>query len=237
MKNFYFNIQSKGGAGKSMLTYLQALKYEQNPDVAFVNLDSSTRTSITQLNFIAKLNRLVQTDIYDKARKLDRDRFIEVLEGLNQLDMTDFYIDFGAPESEQLPGLFTIDYSIEEFKEMEGELNARFVFNVIMAGGPAYEPCFAYLRQLTEIINGNFDINVFINLFTFRNYEKLVDDLYSFIEATDGLIKNAIPFGDFYPERLAGTTLFNNIRDGKGKEACRGLALKIILRRELERIF
>ncbi|HAO06902.1 MAG TPA: hypothetical protein DCQ50_07915 [Chryseobacterium sp.] len=236
MKNFYFNIQSKGGAGKSMLTYLQALKHEHNPDVAFVNLDSSTKTSVTQLNFIAKSGRLIKTDIYDRTRKLDRDRFISVLEGLAQLEMTNFYIDFGAPESEQLPGLFTIDYSIEEFKEMEQELEAKFIFNVIMAGGPAYEPCFAYLKQLTEIINGRFDINVFINLYTFRNYQKLVDDLESFIKATNGLIKNTIPFGDFYPDRMAGTTLFNNVRDGKGSEACKGLSLKLILKRELAKI-
>ncbi len=236
MKTFYFNIQSKGGAGKSMLTYLQALKHEQNPDVAFVNLDSSTKTSVTQLNFIAKLGRLIKTDIYDRTKKLDRDRFITVLEGLAQLEIADFYIDFGAPESEQLPGLFTIDYSIEEFKEMEHELEAKFIFNVIMAGGPAYEPCFAYLRQLTEVINGRFEINAFINLYTFRNYEKLVDDLETFIKATDGLIKNTIRFGDFYPDRLAGTTLFNNVRDGKGGEACKGLSLKHILKRELAKI-
>ena len=30
MKTIYLNIQSKGGAGKSMLTYLQALKHEND---------------------------------------------------------------------------------------------------------------------------------------------------------------------------------------------------------------
>jgi hypothetical protein len=30
MKTFYFTIEAKGGAGKSMLTHLQALKNEDN---------------------------------------------------------------------------------------------------------------------------------------------------------------------------------------------------------------
>ena len=40
MKTIFLNIQSKGGAGKSMLTYLQALKHQGNEHVAFVDLDS-----------------------------------------------------------------------------------------------------------------------------------------------------------------------------------------------------
>ena len=45
MKTYYFNIQAKGGAGKSMLTYLQALKNEENASTLFVDLDNSTKTS------------------------------------------------------------------------------------------------------------------------------------------------------------------------------------------------
>ena len=43
MKTFYFNIQAKGGSGKSMLTYLQALKNETNNRAYFIDLDSSVR--------------------------------------------------------------------------------------------------------------------------------------------------------------------------------------------------
>lgn len=43
MKTFYFNIQSKGGVGKSFLTALLALKYESDPSVYFVDLDSSVK--------------------------------------------------------------------------------------------------------------------------------------------------------------------------------------------------
>ena len=99
--------------GKSILTYLQALKYETNDSVMFVDLDSSTQSSLIQLEFINQKGQLIRTDIYDRNRKLDRERFIEVIEALNQQPANQFYIDFGAPESEQLPGLFTLDFTIE----------------------------------------------------------------------------------------------------------------------------
>jgi cellulose biosynthesis protein BcsQ len=50
MKTIYFNIQSKGGAGKSMLTYLQAIKNEQNEKAFFVDMDGSTLTSSQALS-------------------------------------------------------------------------------------------------------------------------------------------------------------------------------------------
>ena len=74
MKTFYFNIQSKGGAGKSMLTYLQALKHEKNEKAAFVDLDSSTQTSTRQLHFLTQqeANRLFSVDIFDNLKKIER---------------------------------------------------------------------------------------------------------------------------------------------------------------------
>ena len=52
MKQFQFNVQAKGGSGKSMLTYLLALKYETDQRVYFIDLDSSVRTSLQQLKFL-----------------------------------------------------------------------------------------------------------------------------------------------------------------------------------------
>ena len=52
MATIFLNLQAKGGAGKSMLTYLQALKNQANTNTAFVDLDNSTRTSFHQLKFL-----------------------------------------------------------------------------------------------------------------------------------------------------------------------------------------
>ena len=52
MKQFHFNVQAKGGSGKSMLTYLQALKNETSQRSYFIDLDSSVKTSLQQLKFL-----------------------------------------------------------------------------------------------------------------------------------------------------------------------------------------
>src|SRR4051794_34086751 len=110
MKTFYFNIQAKGGAGKSMLTYLQALKNEDNEAALFVDLDNSTKTSIKQLKFLKDKQRLVETDIIDAFRRIEREKLFQVLENLSQMEFEEYFLDFGAPESEQLPNLFSLDF-------------------------------------------------------------------------------------------------------------------------------
>src|SRR5690625_103967 len=117
MKQFIFNIQSKGGVGKSMLTYLQALKENDNPKAAFIDLDSSSRTSIKQLAFLKEKERVFEINITDSLKKIEREKFFEVVEGLLEMDFQKYYIDFGSPESTQFPSLFNFDFTIDEFKE------------------------------------------------------------------------------------------------------------------------
>jgi hypothetical protein len=45
MREFYFNIQAKGGVGKSMLTYLQALKHQDDKRTYFIDFDSCVKSS------------------------------------------------------------------------------------------------------------------------------------------------------------------------------------------------
>lgn len=236
MKIFYFNIQSKGGAGKSMLTYLQALKQESNDQAVFVDLDSSTKTSVRQLRFIGLKKRVLEVDIFDKIRKIERERLFQILETLNKTTFSEVYIDFGAPESEQLPGLFSIDFSIEEFKAFEKELKARFVFNVIVAGGTAYRSSFEYLKNITGLVNGQFTINAYVNEFTFMNYEHLIDEVREFAKATGGLIQEVKPYGAIQIDRNSGQIITENIKEGKGIAEYNSFAAKTIIKRELAKI-
>src|SRR5579859_5112530 len=132
MKTYFFNIQSKGGAGKSMLTYLQASKHETNTKTFFVDLDNSTRTSVKQLDFLRGEQRMAEVSLIDHVKRIEREKFFEIIESLNVLPFNEFYLDFGAPESQQLPILFSLDVTTEEFKNFEKGLNARFVFNIIV---------------------------------------------------------------------------------------------------------
>jgi hypothetical protein len=236
MKTIYFNIQSKGGAGKSMLTYLQALKNEENELSAFVDLDSSTKTSKKQLKFIGVKSRLFEVDIFDSIKKIEREKLFQIVEKLNDTEYTDIYIDFGAPESEQLPSLFSIDFSIEEFKLFEKELNAKFVFNVIVAGGTAYVSSVEYLKKITESIKGNFEVVIYANEFTFQNYSHLIDELKAFAKSTKGLIKDVKPYGAIQVDRNSGQLITENIKEGKGLSEYTSFAAKTIIKREICKI-
>ncbi len=238
MKTFYYNIQSKGGAGKSMLTYLQALKHEQNDKVAFVDLDSSTQTSTRQLHFLSRqeANRLFSVDIFDHLKKIEREKLYDVLQAFNTQPFEEIYIDFGAPESEQLPSLFSLDFSIEEFKEFEKELKAKFVFNVIMSGGTSYASTFNYLKNLVGIVKGKFDIVMYLNELTFQNYNLLIEELEEFAKKAKGSISKIMRFGDIHIDRNSGQIITENIRNGMGFDSYKSFAAKTIIKREIAKV-
>lgn len=235
MKTFYFNIQSKGGVGKSMLTYLQALKHEKNEKVAFVDLDSSTQTSTRQLHFLARqeTNRLFSVDIFDHLKKIEREKLYDILQAFNSQSFEAIYIDFGAPESEQLPSLFSLDFTIEEFKEFEKELKAKFVFNVIMGGGTSYESTFNYLKNLISIVKGMFEIVLCLNELTFQNYQLLIDELEDFGRKAKSRV---IKFGNIHIDRNSGQIITESIRNGKGGSSFKSFAAKTIIKREIAKV-
>lgn len=236
MKVFYFNIQEKGGAGKSMLTYLQALKNEAIKSAAFVDLDSSSKTSSLQLKFLKSSERLFAANIFDNLKKIEREKLFEIIEGFCSTDFERFYIDFGAPESQQLPDLFSIDFSADEFLVFQKELGVKFVFNVIMAGGSSYIPSFEYLKRIIEPLKGKFDVIVYINEFTFQNYPALIDEIKAFTKETKGLIKDIRQFGNIYTDRRSGQLITDNIKEGKGLAAYTSFAAKTIIRREIAKV-
>jgi len=238
MKSFYFNIQSKGGAGKSMLTYLQALKHEKNEKTAFVDLDSSTQTSTRQLAFLTsqEANRLFSVDIFDNLKKIEREKLYDVLQAFNSQSFEEVYIDFGAPESEQLPSLFSLDFTIEEFKEFEKELKAKFVFNVILCGGTSYASTFEYLKKLTEIVKGKFEIVMYLNELTFQNYNLLIDELNEFAKKAKGYIYKVVRFGDIHVDRNSGQIVTENIRNGMGFSSYHSFAARTIIKREIAKV-
>lgn len=236
MKTFEFNIQSKGGAGKSMLTYLQALKHEADEQTLFVDLDSSTKTSVRQLRFIGLRRRVIEVDMLDRIRKIEREKLFEVLDTLHRMPFERYFVDFGAPESEQLPGLLSIDYTLDEFCGFARELDAQFRFNVVMAGGTAYRSCFEYLKRITEIVDGRFPITAFVNEFTFQHYGQLIDEIRRFAEATGGRIEAVRPFGDIHLDRHSGQHITENVKEGRGLGDYRSFAARTIIRRELAKV-
>ena len=221
MKTFYFNIQAKGGAGKSMLTYLQALKHEKDDKVYFVDFDSSVSTSLQQLKFLQGRNpsRFATMSLLDAREKLDRQLLFENLLELSQKDYEAFYLDFGAPEPDQLPNLFFNDYTIEEFKQIQDELDAQFIFNIVVAGGGAYKGCTAYLQRMTKLVKGMFTLNIYINQATFSGTPYLINELKDFASIEANKINNLKLFGNFDTTAAPHISLLQKIGEGQGMEA------------------
>ncbi|MGE9310868.1 hypothetical protein ACLOAU_04460 [Niabella sp. CJ426] len=236
MKNYHFNLQSKGGAGKSMLTYLQALKQEENAGAAFVDLDSASRTSSTQLAFLSLKNRVFEIEILDDIKRIDREKLFKVLEALNETEYEDIYIDFGSSESDQLLRLLTLDFTIDDFVEFEKTLKAHFFFNIVIAGGAAYGPSFLFLKKMTEAVKGSFPVYIYANEFTFKNNRQLIEELGQFVKSTKGLIREVRPFGDINTDRASGIEISANVKDGKGIVAYRSFAARIIINKELSKV-
>lgn len=237
MQQFQFNIQAKGGAGKSMLTYLQALKEQKNDRSYFVDFDSSVKSSCRQLKFLRGKtpSRFATMSLLDEREKLDRQLLFENLYQLSLKDYDCFYLDFGAPESDQLPSLFSKDYTIEEFKEVQDELNAQFIFNIVMAGGGAYEPCTQYLQKVVLLNKGLFEVNLYINESTFSGTPGLIKELTAL--GSDGAKHvNAIKlYGDFDITTAPHRSILQKISEGNGLEAFQFIE-KIKVQKELSKL-
>lgn len=237
MQQFQFNIQAKGGAGKSMLTYLQALKEQASDSSYFVDFDSSVKSSCQQLKFLQGKtpSRFATMSLLDSREKLDRQLLFENLYQLSQKDYDRFYLDFGAPESDQLPSLFSKDYTIEEFREVQNELNAQFIFNVVIAGGSAYEPCTHYLQKIALLTKGLFEVNVYVNESTFAGTPQLIKELTAFGAAEENHISAIRLYGDFDITTAPHRSILQKISEGKGLEAYEFIE-KIKVQKELSKI-
>lgn len=237
MKKFYFNIQSKGGAGKSMLTYLQGLKNEKNEKSLFIDLDSSTKTSVKQLTFLKDQKRIAEVTINDNLKRIDREKLFDVIEKLTSLEQfEEFYIDFGAPESQQLPSLFNFDFTADEFKEFEQSVEAQFVFNIIIAGGASYTSCMHFTEEVVDSLKGKFEIVLWINEHSFINYEALINEVREYAKAQKRNISSVKLFGNIAVDRNSGQSIIESVKQGSGYEGFKGFATRAVIRREIAKI-
>lgn len=226
-------IQSKGGAGKSFLTYLFALKNEANEKSLFIDLDHSTATSKAQLNFINQQERLNIVNITNNEQKIDRELLFQVLEEVASTEFDEVYIDFGAPESEQLPLLLEIDFTADEFLEFEKGINSKIIFNVVIAGGTNYMATMRYLEKIMKITGKQFEIIAYLNIFTFNQTRELLDEAKKNLKTQK---IQFVEFGDFYPDRNSGVELINNMKSGFGFSGFKSFATKTTVKREIAKI-
>jgi cellulose biosynthesis protein BcsQ len=209
MKKFHFITQSKGGVGKSLLMYLFALKYGHKKDSLFVDLDSSTESSKSQLSFIDPDN-FDMVSLSDEKEALVRDQLVSYLEELSLSSFQEVYFDMGAPESAQLPALIRYDLPMKEFAD---ELGFEMVFHVVIAGGTAYKPSVSYLTQLVQTTAADFKIIVWKSITSFRKFPELSDELEANCRKMNLEFRQ---FGDFEPESELGGKILDGARLGFG---------------------
>ena len=196
------------------MTYLIAVKHEDDDSCTFIDVDSSTKTSTAQLRFLAeKEQRLAEIDLLDSYRKIARDRLLDSIQQLSSLNNEVFYLDFGAPESEQVPALLTMDLNQDERKQFELYLGVEFLFHVVVAGGTAYTSCIDYLMKIYKAVGNVFPIMVWINANTFQNFPQQREECIAVAK------KCRMPvefFGDIEPNTDLASKIISNIERGEG---------------------
>lgn len=215
MKKFHFIVQSKGGVGKSFLTYMLGVKHQENDKSLFLDVDGSTKTSETQLGFLKTKKRVAAIDLQDYQKRIARDKLFGSIEEIAGFPFENYFLDFGAPESEQLPALFSRDVSQKDFKEFAEFLNSEFIFHIVIAGGTAYVACMEYLTTLYGLVGEEFKIIVWLNESMFQNYQLQIDQL----EATALALEIPIArFGNIGSGSVLEIAVVNNIQQGLGQE-------------------
>lgn len=209
MKKFHLIAQSKGGVGKSLLMYLFALKHGHNKDTLFVDLDSSTESSKSQLSFIDPDN-FDMVSLSDDKEALVRDQLVSYLEELSLSRFEQVYFDMGAPESAQLPALIKYDLPMKEFAD---ELDFEMIFHIVIAAGTAYKPSVNYLTQMIQTAGADFKIIVWKSITSFRKFPELADELEANCQKLGLPLRQ---FGDFEPNSDLGGKILDGARLGYG---------------------
>ncbi|GGH55809.1 hypothetical protein GCM10007423_63770 [Dyadobacter endophyticus] len=168
-KQVVFIAQSKGGVGKSFITWFIA-RNKKDSQAAFIDLDKSTRTS-DRLKSIVGEKRVLELSIIDGNLKLDREGFINIFEKISKAKTDEWFVDLGAPESDELRSFFANDVPAEELKEMLEELGIDLKIFVVLAGEDAFHASVNFYKELTKLTGDNINVIAVKNEGTFGSLE------------------------------------------------------------------
>ena len=215
IRTIHFQIQSKGGVGKSYLTYLLANKHRVETDAFFIDADAENKTSSSQnLTFLNGTSRLAFLSILDKENKIKRDLFTKMLErfGMDEFPYQKVFVDLGATESTQLLRLFSDDFDASILKIMEEKYRLRYVFNVVIAGNTAYTACVNFLEKVQQLFQENHTINIYANAEEFRDNYNQMENLKELAELHKLPLK---VFGRTEKNSTVGNEITQMIQEGK----------------------
>ena len=159
--------------------------------------------------------RLAKLSLFGERAKQDRQLLVKSVVDLAKLDYQQYFLDFGAPESEQFPALLQQDISVSALKRVEQHTKSQFVFHVVIGGNTAFKPCMEYLAQLVAVLEGQFQIIAHPNEYSFvgpatPEQQALLEKFSQ--ENHLGLI----PFGNIDSQSGVGRQIIHYAQLGKG---------------------
>jgi hypothetical protein len=157
-KKIYFITQAKGGAGKSVLTFMLAEKYK---NATILDLDDATTTSMKQLAY----RKPFKVSFLDPiTKRIDRGAFVGLFESIIKAGNELFIADLGASVAEQLPKYFSMN-GIDNVSDVLLASGIRLQIVCVVGGGNIFKATMEYLAELVESTKGYLNITVAHNGF------------------------------------------------------------------------
>ena len=157
-KKIYFITQAKGGAGKSVLTFMLAEKYKE---AVILDLDDATTTTIKQLAY----RKPIKVSFLDPTTKrIDRGAFNGLFESVIAANKELFIADLGASVAEQLPKYFAMN-GVDLIMEVLQLSNIQLQIACVVGGRNIFKATMEHLDELVQSANGHLKISVAHNGF------------------------------------------------------------------------
>lgn len=167
-------LQSKGGVGKSWVSFFKMLNEKQNgKNIGVVLLDSSQKANqnLDRYSKILGEENVYVWNIYNQASEYKKSHFFNVFENIAELKQDYVILDVGAPESNVLREAIEHDKEVnaENFKYLADELNLDLIFNVVVSGADDnVNENLDYFNALNSKMKGLLKVNCLINDHTFK---------------------------------------------------------------------
>lgn len=186
MKKINLILQSKGGVGKSFLTWLINQKLREQ-SVLFVDADQSTRTTFHRMGDA----RCKSFDLLDSNLKTDREKLLNLLAWAAEQPEEMVFVDFGAPESVEFLNALKVNYTIHEVKSLLEEMQLELNFNVVLSGGDTIKACSDYFMEVLETVENQYPITVWLNKGRFtKDDEPFINGIISNSELHGYIVRN-----------------------------------------------
>ena len=213
MKKVHLILQSKGGVGKSLLTWMFANHFK-NDTVFFIDTDESTKTSSSRLNILVSEGKSIFFPILNDNKKLEREMFLTMFERISKLKHETVFVDFGAPESEEFRKLLEFEIDTESLVSELKRINIELVLLIVVAGRDAFQSCMKYFNSMVDLSDGKIETNLLMNEGTFGGIEAIrlgKENLLSFGYS------NFLTFGDL-GDSQSGKDIINCITENQTPE-------------------